>query len=293
MTRKNMLRIVTMLAISLCLVITLAGCGGGSSGESESSEESAAAEETVQEERNGFDKETNQKITIGNMMFSVPEYLAEKEGSTESNITLTENSSMMRLQIVSVEMEGKLDQFGSEEQASAVNGMLDNMDGIELGDLQTGQEAGGLPTVLFTCSGAINDAPVSGKGAVLYNEGFDTMVALLLVQTDSSPYSYFGDFDKIVQSAKADKKPKVSKEFKKTMDKYEDFIDEYVKFMKSYQDSDDVMGMLNDYTEYMSKYQEVMDGLNSIDEDELSDADLAYYLEVNSRISKKLLEAAG
>lgn len=84
----------------------------------------------------------------------------------------------------------------------------------------------------------------------------------------------------------------VTPSFKEAMDSYEEFFDEYVAFMKKYSESDDTLSMLNDYTQYMTQYTETMNKMNEINEDELSDADLAYYIEVQARISQKLLEAA-
>lgn len=84
----------------------------------------------------------------------------------------------------------------------------------------------------------------------------------------------------------------VTPKFKKTMDSYEDFFDDYIAFMKKYEDSDDTSAMLSDYSSYMSKYTSMMEKLDSIDEDELSDADAAYYVKVQSRINEKLTDAA-
>lgn len=81
---------------------------------------------------------------------------------------------------------------------------------------------------------------------------------------------------------------KVSASFKKTMDSYEDFFDEYIDFMKNYNNSDDISGMISDYADYMQKYAKYMEELASINEDDLSAADAAYYIEVQARITKKL-----
>jgi len=84
----------------------------------------------------------------------------------------------------------------------------------------------------------------------------------------------------------------VTPEFKAAMDSYEAFFDEYVEFMKKYSNSDDQLSMMNDYLSYLERYSEVMEKLDAIDEDQLSDADMAYYIEVNARIEKKLLEVS-
>lgn len=84
----------------------------------------------------------------------------------------------------------------------------------------------------------------------------------------------------------------VDPDFKATMDSYETTINNYCDFMIKYNNAgpEDTAAMLADYTSYLQQYTETIDELNSIDEDSLSAADLAYYIEVNGRISQRLLE---
>lgn len=84
----------------------------------------------------------------------------------------------------------------------------------------------------------------------------------------------------------------VSPEFKKIMDTYEEFFNDYVDFMKKYKNSTDITSMASDYADYMTKYSDMMQKLNDIKSEDLSTADLAYYNEVNARITKKLAEVA-
>ncbi len=84
----------------------------------------------------------------------------------------------------------------------------------------------------------------------------------------------------------------VSPEFKKYMDSYETFFDEYLAFMKSADEEGDGFEYLLRYAAMMERYVEVMDSLDAIDEEELSTADEIYYLEVLSRINRKLLESS-
>jgi hypothetical protein len=85
---------------------------------------------------------------------------------------------------------------------------------------------------------------------------------------------------------------KVTPSFKATMDSYEEFFDEYVAFMKKYNeaDADDVFAMLTDYSVMLTKYAEMTKAMNDIDTNSLSSADYAYFIEVTARISVKLLE---
>lgn len=82
----------------------------------------------------------------------------------------------------------------------------------------------------------------------------------------------------------------VTPEFKQMMDSYEAFFDEYIAFMKKYENSDDVSGLMTDYADYMKKYADYMEKLDTVDTQKLSAADDAYYLEVQTRIMKKLSE---
>lgn len=79
-------------------------------------------------------------------------------------------------------------------------------------------------------------------------------------------------------------------EFKKTMDDYEDFFDSYCELMEEY--SKDPNSAMDEYLEMNQKYLTVIEELDAIDEDELTDEEEAYYLEVMARINSKLLEVA-
>ena len=82
----------------------------------------------------------------------------------------------------------------------------------------------------------------------------------------------------------------VNPEFKEMMDSYEAFFDEYVEFMKKYNNSDDVLSMMDDYSDYLTKYTDYMDKLYNVDAENMSEADAYYYVEVSTRILDKLKE---
>lgn len=85
----------------------------------------------------------------------------------------------------------------------------------------------------------------------------------------------------------------IRRDFKEAMDNYEAFFDEYVAFMKKYAASDGSdPALLADYATYMSKYADVMADLEAWDSKDMNTAEIAYYIEVQSRINQKLLEVA-
>lgn len=81
-------------------------------------------------------------------------------------------------------------------------------------------------------------------------------------------------------------------DFKEAMDSYEAFIDEYVAFMKKYKDNPTDLGLLADYADYMSKYAEFMEDFEKWEDADMNAAEIAYYIDVQARVSKKLLEVA-
>ena len=89
----------------------------------------------------------------------------------------------------------------------------------------------------------------------------------------------------------AEQAPGVDPELKAFLDSYEKFIDEYVAFMKTYNsDPANAVSMLAEYSRIMGTYAEFTEKLAQYDENEMSAADAAYYLEVTTRCTQKMLE---
>ena len=75
------------------------------------------------------------------------------------------------------------------------------------------------------------------------------------------------------------------------MDSYEDFFDAYIAYMKDYEKKPDDVSALLKMTGYLQQYAESMEQLEKIRDEDLSDADMAYYLKVMTRIEIKLANA--
>lgn len=76
---------------------------------------------------------------------------------------------------------------------------------------------------------------------------------------------------------------KVHEEFKEMLDEYEEFFDTYIEVMS------DKNANLIQYMSVLTQYAEMMEALESIDEETLSDDDAKYYVVVLNRISTKLI----
>lgn len=84
----------------------------------------------------------------------------------------------------------------------------------------------------------------------------------------------------------------IDPDFKTAMDSYEAFFDEYVAIMKKYKANPTDMSILSDYATYMGQYADMMRKFEAWGNEGLSKAELAYYIDVQARITKKLLEVA-
>ena len=84
----------------------------------------------------------------------------------------------------------------------------------------------------------------------------------------------------------------IRSDFKAAMDSYEKFFDEYVAIMKKYKEDPTDMSILADYATYMAQYADTMKKFEKWENEHLNQAEIQYYIEVQGRISNKLLEAA-
>ena len=82
----------------------------------------------------------------------------------------------------------------------------------------------------------------------------------------------------------------ISPELKAFLDSYEACMDEYCAFMESYDASD--LSQLAKYADLMSKYSDFAAKAEAWGEKDLNAAETAYYLEVMSRVSGKLLKVS-
>ena len=79
-------------------------------------------------------------------------------------------------------------------------------------------------------------------------------------------------------------------EFKAAMDSYEAFYDDYCAFMEEYNRNPSDLKLLAEYADMMGKLSDMNEKFEEWEGEDLNDEELAYYVEVNSRVSRKLLD---
>lgn len=90
----------------------------------------------------------------------------------------------------------------------------------------------------------------------------------------------------------SDKSEGIRPEFKEALDSYEKFFDKYCAFMKKYKESPNDLTLLGEYTDYLTQYTETMEKMSALDDGEMNDEELKYYIKVTNRINEKLIDAA-
>ncbi len=82
-----------------------------------------------------------------------------------------------------------------------------------------------------------------------------------------------------------------SSSVRETLDEYEEFMNEYIAFMQSYNNAspDQSLQMLDDYLELMTEYAEFVESIDNLDTSSMTVEDYAYYIEVTTRVSQNLL----
>lgn len=85
----------------------------------------------------------------------------------------------------------------------------------------------------------------------------------------------------------------IRSEFREAMDSYEAFYTEYCVFMKEYNENPADLTLLTKYADMLAKLEEVNEAFDEWDEEELTNEELKYYLDVNNRVWKMLADVAG
>lgn len=97
--------------------------------------------------------------------------------------------------------------------------------------------------------------------------------------------------DKVEPKSEADE-TEIRQDFKEAMDSYEAFYDEYVEFMKKYNADPTNAELMAGYAELLVREADMTRKFDAWESEDMTTAESAYYLEVQSRVIKKLSEIA-
>lgn len=134
----------------------------------------------------------------------------------------------------------------------------------------------------------------SGWHISLRYEGFNIMSIDISAPDGTQPTD--SDGTKAPETTVKETETKISNatgidpDFKAAMDSYETFMNDYVDFMNKYKANPDNLSLLADYADYMNKYSDFVKDFEKWEDEDLNNEEMAYYIDVQSRVSKKLLE---
>ncbi|MGN1405334.1 MAG: DUF6591 domain-containing protein [Erysipelotrichaceae bacterium] len=131
----------------------------------------------------------------------------------------------------------------------------------------------------------------AGNEVKLSYKGFNTMQVLIYKAEEP---------ETVIEENKSETKEEntvtdnntVDPDLKKFLDEYEAFIDDYIAFMTKYNESENTAELMSDYFKMISRYGAMEESLNKYDEENMSPADEAYYIEVLARCNAKLYNAS-
>lgn len=275
-------------------------------------------------EMDNYDPALNQSCTLGSFDFMVPFYWFTDEKDESSIHFYAENTKndTALLIINMLNIGADISNTDFEENGVALwKGAVDSIDGsITTTQNPSKIEVNRLPSVQGIVSIEDNNGYVfQDIATVLFDEDSDSVLCIQLITTDGTIFKYNSDYTKIINSITAntqqvDASPSsnsngsgggraesssgtassngVSPELKAFLDSYEAYMNQYIAFMQKYENSDDTYSMLYDYLDMMQQYADFAEKLDQYDTDKMSAVDSAYYLEVTTRVAKKLYAAA-
>lgn len=119
-----------------------------------------------------------------------------------------------------------------------------------------------------------------------------TVAETKATETTSEPEETDEDYDENDEDDGDVESGEVTPELKAFLDSYEAYMDEYIDFLIKYSESPDDITLITEYAQMQLKYAEFAKAIEEYDQEEMSDADLAYYVEVISRVNAKLIDAS-
>ena len=136
--------------------------------------------------------------------------------------------------------------------------------------------------LMLTLAGCGKEEPTSAENDTGTAESYD----IVEEETDSAETSNSDD-----DSSGSDSGI-LSPEFKKTMDDYVAWFDHYCDVMQRYKEDSSNLELLSEMTDLLTEETTMLEQMENMDQSEMNNAELAYYIDVTARIEKKLLEVA-
>lgn len=250
----------------------------------------------------GFDEATNQKLSFGGIDFSFPSYfdvLADDSNESKVHYYPKEKNYFASLAFESEDSSTSQGEFDKNKEVLAEYILANYLkpvfnDNAELLKSEDIIIAGNSGKILIYG----NEDSALGY-SFIFNANEKKIIGVLLTydSKDMSNYDYMGDYEKILATAKSSSNNSSNNTtvttaatggWRQFLKNYEEFVDDYISFMKKYQANPTDTTLVADYIDMMTKVSEWSENADEI-EDELNDsAELAEYTKEYVRITTKM-----
>ena len=273
-----------------------------------------------QSEMDNFDSSLNQQYTIGNnSTVEIPFYWNEDKSQNGRFVAEEYDSEICvaLLQFFSSSADISNDDFND----IAADMWNDAFESNETPYVITAEPhkiyAGDYVGIQGTCKVSTEEFPLYVTVAIINLPHSKEIYTFNLITTENTIFKYDSDFNKILASiapaadattspdntvpvdeksapdgGSAETPSGITPELKEFLDSYEACVDRYIAFMEKYQNSGYSYSMMSDYLAILEEYNTFVEKADAYNESTMSREDLAYYVEVTSRISQKLIMAA-
>lgn len=260
----------------------------------EPAEPQNVADDSVSENTSSKNNITYFSFSLGGIEFSIPSYyeIAANESTNESTTFNANTGDFVQLILGETKCENE------SEFDSAVEEMISSVGDVSEVSFFPDVSLAGLHSSSFSASGKTNGVATTIGATLAYHPDIQKAILIAFMKAGNLQYDYEADYNALILTAKLAEPLSTTSAFgirpelKEAMDSFEAFFDEYVTFMQKFSNSSDTLSLLSAYTDYMARYTETMDALSKLKESDMSTEETLYYLEVLSRITKKLSEVS-
>lgn len=319
LVRKEWRKGLAIAALVIAALGLLAAAGKSGTGSAAVREESSAPETSAADssaadegEEEKEEEEEVQEFSLDGVTFRIPvkyeadgDSFATKEGDVVILIGDMDGVTEDQFDRIEDKLDERMDDKMTESFTSPVRKSA------------LGSEVAGHKARSYCYTGERNDYPVTVYIDLINVEEKGKLLMVMGVAEESRTEEFEADYRKVIDSAAytnaADTKRQdsaadsaddeageasaapagVNPDLKAFLDGYEAFIDKYIDFMQKYQANPTDLGLLMEYADMMQEYADFMEKVDDYDSDEMSAADAAYYLEVTSRCTQKMLRVLG
>lgn len=258
---------ITSAILITAITLTLMSCGGGNgvsvSKEIESfeSDVSESILNTVSEttdlsgrvEKNNFDPSTNNNVVFRGFVFSVPSYWSEGDSDLSSKTFYAEKGNgtvMLQFNSESSPVDSYDELYSQKDDFSDSYGeSFDSFEHEDFSQINVSDTYG----LTYNFDASVSNINCQGRLVIFLDEIHNNIILITMMQSEFSQYSYFEDFDKIVNSMVV-----YERELETNIDSDADIPSEYKSALKKATSYSDTMHMSKAgiYDQLTSEYGE-------------------------------------